>query len=97
MRRHVLVSYDISDQKRWSKVYKTMKGYGQHVQYSVFICQLTELQEAKLKATLGEAIHTNEDQVMFVDIGPVVKDQLDRKISVIGRDFVPLDLAKLIY
>lgn len=97
MRRHVLVCYDISDQKRWSKVYKTMKGNGEHVQYSVFICQLTGLQEAKLKAKLDEVIHHNEDQVMFVDIGTVGNKQLDKKISTIGRDYMPRDLTRLIY
>ena len=74
-----------------------MKGHGERVQYSVFICQLTDVQQAKLKAKLSEFINNDEDQVMFVDIGLAAKGQLDKKISVIGRDYMPLDLAKLIY
>jgi len=97
MRKYVLVSYDISDQKRWRKVFKTMKGYGEHVQYSVFICQLTELQEAELKSKLDEVLHHQQDQVMFVHIGPVTSNQLDKKISTIGREYLPRDLTKLIY
>ncbi|MGI6066275.1 MAG: CRISPR-associated endonuclease Cas2, partial [Bacillota bacterium] len=70
MQRYILVSYDISDQKRWSKVYKTMKGFGEHIQYSVFVCQLSDLQKAKLKVKLESFINHNEDQVMLVDLGP---------------------------
>ncbi|WP_153125667.1 CRISPR-associated endonuclease Cas2 [Peribacillus tepidiphilus] len=97
MRYFVLVSYDISDAKRWRKVFKTMKAFGEHVQYSVFICQLTDLQAAVLKGKLEDIIHHNQDQVMFVHIGSVTRDQLDKKISTVGREYYPRDISKLIY
>ncbi|GGH73319.1 CRISPR-associated protein Cas2 [Pullulanibacillus pueri] len=97
MRQYYLVSYDIADQKRWRKVFKTMKGFGEHVQYSVFICQLSELELAKLKAALNEIVHQNQDQVMFVQFGPVTSNQLQKKISTVGRDYMPMDLEKLIF
>lgn len=97
MRQYFLVSYDISEPKRWRKVFKIVKGYGEHVQYSVFICQLTDLHKAELAAKLHEVIHHGEDQVMFVQIGPVTSDQLRKKISTIGRDYLPMDITKMIY
>lgn len=97
MRQYVLVSYDISNQKRWRKVFKIMKDYGEHVQYSVFICQLTDVQEALLKSKLDDVVHQQGDQVMFVHLGPVNKGQLDKRISTVGRPYMPRDLAKLIY
>ena len=97
MRQYYLVSYDISDQKRWRKVFKTMKGFGEHVQYSVFVCQLSELEEAQLKASLMDIVHHQQDQVMFVKIGPVTSNQLEKKISTVGRDYIPMDLGKLIF
>ena len=97
MRQYVIVSYDIGDPKRWRKIFKLMKGYGDHVQYSVFICQLTDLQEAELKAKLEDAVHHKEDQVMFVKIGPVTRQQLDKRISTVGREYLPRDLTRLIY
>ncbi len=97
MRHYVVVSYDISEPRRWRKVYKLMKGHGEHVQYSVFICQLSDTQETLLKAKLDEVVHSQEDQVMFIRIGPVNKQQLQRQISTVGRDYVPLDLAKLFF
>lgn len=97
MQHYILVSYDISDQKRWRKVFKLMKAYGEHVQYSVFLCQLTELQRAKLQALLEDIIHHQNDQIMFVQIGPVKDGQLSKKISTVGRDFFPMDLKRLIF
>ena len=41
MRSSYLVCYDISNDKRLRQVFKTMRGYGDHLQYSVFECQLT--------------------------------------------------------
>ena len=41
MRTSYLVCYDICDDKRLRKVFQTMRGYGDHLQYSVFECQLT--------------------------------------------------------
>lgn len=65
-----IVCYDISDPRRLRYVYKTMRGYGQHLQYSVFRCDLTPLESVKLRAELEELIHHDQDQVLFVPLGP---------------------------
>ena len=41
MRSSYLVCYDICDDKRLKKVFKAMRGFGDHLQYSVFECQFT--------------------------------------------------------
>ena len=41
---YFVVSYDISDDKRRTKIHNTLKSYGQRVQYSVFECDLTDTQ-----------------------------------------------------
>ncbi|MFM7575972.1 MAG: CRISPR-associated endonuclease Cas2, partial [Microcystaceae cyanobacterium] len=38
----VVVSYDISEDKRRTKVHKILKSYGQWMQFSLFECDLTE-------------------------------------------------------
>ena len=44
---HILISYDISEDKRRTKIHKMLKSYGQWMQYSVFECaDLTETQYA---------------------------------------------------
>ena len=40
MRTTYLVSYDIADDKRLKQVFKVCKNYGNHLQYSVFECDL---------------------------------------------------------
>ena len=40
MRSVYLVTYDIRDDKRLRKVFKTLRNWGDHLQYSVFECQL---------------------------------------------------------
>lgn len=70
MRRLFIVAYDISDPKRLRRVFRTLKGYGEHLQLSVFRCDLTPSQRLRLAARLRDTIHPMEDQVMFVDLGP---------------------------
>ena len=56
-RRRYLVAYDIRDDKRLPLVYKTMKGYGWRMQYSVFVCDLDRIELLSLKTDLGAIIH----------------------------------------
>ena len=48
MRRLYLVAYDICDPKRLRKVFKTMRGFGEHLQFSVFQCDLTPMARVDL-------------------------------------------------
>ncbi len=68
-RRRYLVSYDISDPNRLRKVHETVKGYGYSLQYSVFICDLSDVEKLWLKGGLREIIKFTEDRVAFVDLG----------------------------
>jgi len=70
VRQRFAVTYDISDDARLRKVFKVMKGYGRHVQYSVFICDLNEMGLAELESMLGEVLHHVDDQVLFFHMGP---------------------------
>lgn len=70
MRQRYLVTYDICDPKRLRKVFKLLKGYGEHLQLSVFRCDLSRMTLAQMKMELREIIHHDFDQVLFVDVGP---------------------------
>jgi CRISPR-associated protein Cas2 len=69
-----LVSYDICDPKRLRRVARTLEGFGIRLQYSVFECPLDDLRLAKLKAELQDLLNHNEDQVLFVSLGPSARD-----------------------
>jgi len=70
MRNVFLVSYDICNDKRLRKVYKAMRGYGDHLQFSVFRCELSDREKAEMIAELSPLISHDEDQVLVIDIGP---------------------------
>ncbi len=87
-RRHYLISYDISDDKRRRKVFEALKDEGEHLQYSVFACPLDRAELAKLRHLLRELIHDREDQVLFIDIG-ADSIPLDQILATIGKGYEP--------
>lgn len=88
MRQAYIVSYDISDPKRLRRVYKIMLGYGEHLQLSVFRCELDKRELIELRAKLTKAVHHEHDQVLFVDIGPV-DGRGAGSITALGRPYLP--------
>jgi CRISPR-associated protein Cas2 len=70
MRTTYLVCYDITDDKRLRKVFKTCVNFGDHLQYSVFECDLNPSEKLELETALGQIIKHDEDQVIFVTLGP---------------------------
>lgn len=90
MRNTFLVCYDICDDKRLRKVFKAMRDFGDHLQYSIFECQFSPADLARCRHTLGEIIHHLEDQVLFVDLGPT-DGRGDRVIISLGKAYAPFD------
>ena len=90
MRHTHLVCYDIRDGKRLRKVFKTMRDFGDHLQYSVFECQFTPADLARCRHALSEIIHHDMDQVLFVDLGPT-EGRGDRVITALGQPYSPID------
>lgn len=89
MRSSYLVCYDICDDKRLRKVFQTMRNYGDHLQYSIFECQFTPTDVARCRGDLAKIIHHDEDQVLFVDLGPV-EGRGDRVIQALGKPYTSL-------
>jgi CRISPR-associated protein Cas2 len=90
MRTIYLVCYDISDDKRLRKVFQTMRGYGDHLQYSVFECALNASDLVRLRGELAGIIHHDEDQVLFVSLGPA-EGRGDRVITALGKPYTRVD------
>lgn len=64
----ILTTYDISDDKRRNKICKTLKDFGERVQYSVFECNLTEQHLTKMLNKLLKIINEKEDSVRVYKI-----------------------------
>lgn len=65
MKQFVVVSYDVPDDKRRTKIMKTLKGFGDHVQYSVFDCLLEPKDLAELHKRLAKLVKLQEDSIRF--------------------------------
>ena len=64
-RLFVVVSYDIPDDKRRTRVCKMLKNYGAHVQYSVFECYLKRRDYREMRERLQKLISPRQDNVRF--------------------------------
>ena len=90
-----LVCYDICDPKRLRRVYKTMRGYGERMQYSVFLCELPPIRLAELRAALEKVVAAMEDQVLIIPLGSP-KGRPTREMTTVGLPLVlPEKLARV--
>lgn len=64
----VVVSYDIVDDRRRTKVANTLLGFGSRVQYSVFECVLKPEDLDRLRKRLRKLIKAGEDQVRYYQL-----------------------------
>jgi CRISPR-associated protein Cas2 len=91
MRRLYLVTYDICEPRRLRRVFKTMQGFGEHLQLSVFQCDLTAIDRIEMQAALEAIIDHDEDKVLMIDLGPTdpfpVKNiqALGKQVKVVKR------------
>lgn len=82
-----VVSYDIVDDKQRTKVFKLLKGYGAHVQFSVFECELDDGQLARLKLELLDLVDPHLDSVRLYQLDA----KAVRRIQVLGIGRVTVD------
>lgn len=66
----MLVAYDVTDDKRRSRLHAKLKGYGEALQYSLFRCSLTPSERVRLRGEAWELIDHATDRVVLVDLGP---------------------------
>jgi CRISPR-associated protein Cas2 len=83
--RLYIVTYDIANDRRWRRVFRLMQGYGRWLQLSVFQCQLSAQRRAELAARLEAVIHSKDDHVLLLDLGPA--DKVDPRVESLGKTF----------
>jgi len=86
--RLYIVAYDICDPKRWRAIFRTMKGYGDWLQLSIFQCRLTRLRHAEMIADVDCLIHHDDDHVLIMDLG--IADAVEPRVTSLGKDFKPV-------
>jgi CRISPR-associated protein Cas2 len=68
-RRRYLVAYDIREDRRLRAVASCMEGYGERIQYSVFVCDLSDQEAVLLRTDIEARMKLSEDSVMVIDLG----------------------------
>ena len=89
--RHTyLVCYDVANPRRLRQVFTICKDHGTHLQFSVFECDLNPRELVQMQRTLKDVIKHDEDQVLFVSLGPA-EGRGDRVISSLGLPYSRFD------
>jgi len=88
MRLLYIVTYDVCDARRLRRVFRLMRGYGDHMQYSVFRCELSDRERAELMTKLGDVLKPSEDQALLFPLGPVGGAR-EKTIHHVGRPYEP--------
>ena len=84
-----VVTYDITDARRWRRVFKLMKGYGRWLQLSVFHCRLDGGRRADMALALERLIDPASDHVVILDLGPA--SEVEFAVESLGRRFEPIE------
>jgi len=80
-----VVSYDIPDDRRRTRVHSALTGFGTWVQFSVFECFLDRKQLMLLQTRLLKEIHQREDTVRIYGLCGTCT----QKVEVLGRGDAP--------
>ena len=65
-----LFAYDISERRRWRRVFKLLSRAGEWTQLSTFLVRQTPARREGLESALRRVLVTGEDRLLIVDLGP---------------------------
>ncbi len=88
MRKRYVVTYDVREAKRLRRIHRKMMGFGDSLQYSVFLCELSAKERVLLQEALIEVIDLKNDQVLIIDIGPA-EGRGSGAMETLGRQTLP--------
>lgn len=80
-----VVSYDIPDDRRRTKLARALEGFGRRVQLSVFECHLDDAELDRLRTALGRLADPAEDSVRIYRVCGACRD----RVEILGRGLPP--------
>jgi CRISPR-associated protein Cas2 len=87
-RHRFVVCYDVREPRRLRKTHETMLGYGDPLQYSVFVCDLSQTERLLMEEALTRVAKLPEDWVHIIDLGPT-RGRALRRIRSLGSPPLP--------
>lgn len=89
MSRHrYVVCYDVREPGRLRRTHDTMLGFGDPLQYSVFVCELSNVERLQMESALRRVVALGEDSVLVIDLGPA-SGVARQRIRALGKGRVP--------
>ncbi|MFZ3071223.1 MAG: CRISPR-associated endonuclease Cas2 [Anaerolineaceae bacterium] len=89
----IVIVYDISNDKRRTKLHKLLKNFGSPVQYSVFECILSLAEIEKMKKDVKKILRPKTDHLRYYSLCNACK----KKVEIIGRvEIVEEKLKRLV-
>jgi len=82
-----IVSYDIPDTKRRTKLSRALEDFGTRVQYSVFECLLPDEVVKKMRSRIEKIIEPSQDRVRIYRLCA----QCEREITILGHGEITKD------
>lgn len=76
-KQFIVVAYDISDDRRRTRLHDLLEDYGSPVQYSVFECLLTEKQLAQMKRRVKSKIKVTQDAVRYYRLCETCRSKIE--------------------
>lgn len=80
-----LIAYDVPDDRRRSRMAKALLTYGDRLQYSVFVVDVSGAGIIRLKDELTALMKTEEDAVLICDLGRLSSVD-DSVFTTLGRE-----------
>lgn len=80
----LLIAYDVVDDARRSRLAKLLESYGDRIQYSVFLIDVTAAQEVRLKRAAVSVIEAAVDSILYCRLGAADGPAQDR-LEFVGR------------
>lgn len=82
--RRTLICYDVVSDKRRGQLAKILSTYGDRIQYSVFVVDISPARLLRLKDEANAKIDSNEDSILFCDLGRIA-ELSDARFSYLGQ------------
>lgn len=79
-----LVMYDIRDAGRLRRVHEVAVDYGEMLQYSVYVCDLSRQEYVGFRAAIREQMNLAVDSLSIFDLGPAA-GQSARRVEHVGK------------
>lgn len=79
MRTRYLLCYDVRDDRRLRRTISVAEAWGHRIQYSVFVCDLSDVECIQLQLALRRVIDVSVDRALLIDLGPATSPSTDER------------------